>query len=248
MTEHTTGESRYRILMMGLALACFAPASPSQSIPDAGTRYGERCSAFGQAHLRHHSEFSNFAHVGQLRTDFATREVSNCIPRCFRPGNLLSLSAAFAGESQLSNGNRSFGRGAEGYSRYLGGAYADFVIGDYLTEGIFPVILHQDPRYFRRGKGSGWSRLGYSIGQIFWTHCDSGRTEFNYSEVVGNSAAVAISNIYYRDNRTAHDAVSLLAVQLGVDMATNVLKEFWQDVDRKFRPKHSIDADSLSRH
>lgn len=77
---------------------------------------------------------------------------------------------------------------------------------------------------------------------------DSGRTEFNYSEVVGNSAAVAISNIYYKDNRTAHDAVSSLAVQLGVDMATNVLKESWPDVDRTFRPKHSIDADSLSRH
>jgi hypothetical protein len=164
----------------------------------------------------------------------------------FDRGTVL-LAAAFAGQSQLSNDNRAFGQGVQGYAQYFGGAYADFVIGNYMTEGIFPTILHQDPRYFRRGKGSGLSRLGYAMGQIFWTHQDSGRTNFNFSEVVGNSTAVAISNIYYKDERTAHDAVSALAVQIGVDMATNVLKEFWPDFDRKFRRKHSDAADAASQ-
>jgi hypothetical protein len=156
------------------------------------------------------------------------------------------LAAAFAGQSQLSNDNRAFGQGVQGYAQYLGAAYADFVIGNYMTEGIFPVILHQDPRYFRRGKGSGLARLGYSMGQIFWTHQDSGRTNFNLSEIFGNSAAVAISNIYYKNGRTAHDAVSSLSMQIGVDMATNIMKEFWPDFDRKFRRKHSDQADAAS--
>ena len=154
------------------------------------------------------------------------------------------LAAAFAGQSQLSNDNRAFGQGVEGYAQYFGAAYADFVIGDYMTEGIFPTILHQDPRYFRRGTGSGMTRLGYSMGQIFWTHQDSGSGNFNFSEVFGNATAVAISEVYYKNNRTAHDAVSSLGVQLGVDMATNILKEFWPDFDRKFRRKHSDDADA----
>jgi hypothetical protein len=154
-----------------------------------------------------------------------------------------ALAAIFAGESMLNNDNRSFGHGVEGYSKYLGGAYADFAIGNYMTEGVFPTMLHQDPRYFRRGTGKVMSRLGYSMGQIFVTHRDSGRLDFNYSEIFGNSAAVAISNVYYKDNRTAHDAVSSLAVQVGVDMATNVLKEFWPDFDRKFRPKHTGESD-----
>jgi len=164
----------------------------------------------------------------------------------FDRGTVL-LAAAFAGESQLSNSNRAFGQGVEGYAQYFGGAYADFVVGNYMTEAIFPTILHQDPRYFRRGTGSGLSRLGYSMSQIFWTHQDSGRTNFNFSEVVGNSTAVAISNIYYKNERTAGDAVSSLVIQLGVDMATNVLKEFWPDFDRKFRRKHSNDADSANQ-
>ena len=149
------------------------------------------------------------------------------------------LAAAFAADAQLSNANPSFGRGVQGYSRYLGASYGDFVIGNYMSEAIYPALLHQDPRYFRRGIGSKWSRLGYSVRQIFWTHTDSDRTEFNYSEIVGNSTAVAISNAYYQDNRTAADAVTKLGMQIGVDMASNVLKEFWPDVSRRFSRKHS---------
>ena len=151
----------------------------------------------------------------------------------------IALAAAFAGESQLSNSNRSFGQGVEGYAHYFGTAYADLVIGDYMTEGIFPTMLHQDPRYFRRGKGSGVSRLGYAAGQIFWTHNDSGRSGFNYSEVGGNSTAVAISMAYYPENRDAKDAVSKLGSQLAVDMISNVLKEFWPEISKKMTRIHS---------
>jgi hypothetical protein len=151
----------------------------------------------------------------------------------------VGLAVLFGGEGQLTNANRSFGQGAAGFGRYFGTAYGDLAIGDYMTEGVFPSLLHQDPRYFRRSTGSGWSRLGYAMGQIFWTHRDSGGTQFNYSEVIGNSAAVAISNAYYPDNRTASSATSRLGMQLGVDMAANVLKEFWPDLERKFKRKHS---------
>ena len=148
------------------------------------------------------------------------------------------LAAAFAGEGQLTNSNKSFGQGAAGYGRYYGTSLADWVIGDYMTEAIYPTLFHEDPRYFRRGTGSKWSRLGYAVGQIFWTHTDSGGTQFNYSEIVGNSTAVAISNAYYPDNRTASDAVSKLGTQIGVDMASNILKEFSPDIYRKFSRKH----------
>jgi len=148
------------------------------------------------------------------------------------------LAAAFAADAQLTNANPSFGQGVRGYNRYFGASYGDFIIGNYMSEAIYPALLHQDPRYFRRGIGSKWSRLGYSIGQIFWTHTDSGRTQFNYSEIIGNSTAVAISNAYYSDNRNVTDAATKLGMQLGVDMASNVLKEFWPDVRRKFSGNH----------
>jgi hypothetical protein len=151
----------------------------------------------------------------------------------------LALAAIFGAENQLSNSNRAFGQGAAGFGRYMGASYGDFVIGNYMTEAVFPSLLHQDPRYFRRGTGGAWSRLGYAIGQtVLWTHNDSGRRQFNYSEWLGTSAAVAISNSYYADNRNARDNVSQLGVQIGVDTAANILKEFYPDIVRKFGHKH----------
>ena len=122
----------------------------------------------------------------------------------------VALGVLFAGEAQLMDSNPSFGQGVRGYARYFGTSYADYVIGDYMTEAIFPALLHQDPRYFRHGTGSGLSRLGYAAGQIFWTHNDSGRGQFNFSEIAGNSTAVAISMAYYPENRDVTDGVSRL--------------------------------------
>ncbi len=147
------------------------------------------------------------------------------------------LGAAFAGVGQLTDANPSFGQGVAGYARYFGTAYGDLAIGDFMTEAIFPTVLHQDPRNFRRGTGSGWSRLGYAVGQIVRTHSDTGRTQWNYSEVIGNSAAVAISNAYYPDSRDATSAAFKLISQLGVDAAGNILKEFWPDLNRKLSRK-----------
>jgi hypothetical protein len=155
----------------------------------------------------------------------------------FDRGTLI-LAGLFAADAQATNANRVFGQGVKGYAQYFGASYADFVIGNYMSEAIYPALLHQDPRYFRRGIGSGWSRMGYAIGQIFWTHTDSGQTQFNYSEMLGNSTAVAISNLYYQDNRSVANSGTKLGMQIGVDMASNVLKEFWPDVSRKLK-KHS---------
>lgn len=143
------------------------------------------------------------------------------------------LAAAFAGEGQLTNSSPSFGRGVKGYAHYLATSYGDWAIGDYMTEAIFPVMLHQDPRYFRKGTGGGFTRLTYAIGQIFWTHTDSGGHMFNFSEVGGNAAAAAISQSYYPDNRGAGTFASKLAIQIGVDMASNVMKEFYPDLRRR---------------
>ncbi len=147
------------------------------------------------------------------------------------------LAAAFAGEAQLSNAQPSFGSGASAYGRYFITSYADYAIGDVMTEGIFPAVFHQDPRYFRKGQGSGLTRVGYSIAQLFSTRTDSGQRAFNLSEIFGNATAVAISEAYYPDTRDASDAASKLGTQIGVDMASNLLKEFSPDIYRLFSRK-----------
>jgi len=156
----------------------------------------------------------------------------------FDPGNFL-VTGALAGIGQATNSTSSYGQGMAGYGRYFGSTFGDITIGNVMTTGVFPSLFHQDPRYFRRGTGSVWSRLGYAMGQVFVTHGDNKRTQFNFSEICGNSTAVAISNAYNPDNRTAGDAAGKLGLQFGLDMAGNILKEFVPDLSRKFHGGHS---------
>lgn len=148
------------------------------------------------------------------------------------------LAGLFAGKGFLANDTPAFGHGVSGFGKYYAAAYGDVAIGNFMTDALYPVMLHQDPRFFRRGTGSGWSRARYAVGQIFWTRNDSNHMQFNYSEVVGNATAAGIATAYYPDNRTVGAVASRWGIQLGIDMAGNVLKEFWPDLSGKLSRKH----------
>jgi hypothetical protein len=151
-----------------------------------------------------------------------------------------ALALIFGAQAQLAESSPSYGHGFSAYARYATASYADWAVGDLMTEGVYPALLHEDPRYFRRGEGGVWSRLGYAVKQIVWTHTDSGGSRFNLSEVLGNSTAVAISNLYYPDNRSFGSNAGKVGLQIGVDMASNILKEFSPDLDRAVsRKRHS---------
>jgi hypothetical protein len=146
-------------------------------------------------------------------------------------------SAAFALLYQIENQNPSFGQGMKGYAQRFATAYGDQMIGNMMTEGLVPVLTHEDPRYFRRGEGSLKGRTWYALTRIVISRTDSGHNEFNVSEWGGNAAAVAISNAYYPDTRTVSANVQRLFIACGTDAFSNVLKEFWPDVKRKLQRK-----------
>ena len=151
----------------------------------------------------------------------------------------LSLVAAGYGAlGQLTDQNPALGQGAKGYVNRFVRVYADQVIGNVLAEGGLPILLHEDPRYFRLGQGRFWRRVGYASSRVFVTRTDSGGMEFNYSEVVGNALAVGISNAYYPGSRNLGANFQKLTIQIGTDAFTNVLKEFWPDLKRKLPSQH----------
>jgi len=151
---------------------------------------------------------------------------------------LVLLAAGLAGIGQWTDQNPSFGQGMVGYAKRLVTGYADQAMGNIMTEGLFPVLLHEDPRYYRRGTGSTWSRTDYAFSRIFVTHTNSGSLRFNYSEWVGNAVGTAVSNAYYPDGRkTGNNAVKLME-QCGIDRISQVLKEFWPDIKHRFFEHH----------
>lgn len=152
----------------------------------------------------------------------------------FDPFSFL-ITGFYAGGSQLTNQYREFGQGATGYAKRYAGAFADNAVGNYMTEAIFPVLLHQDPRYFRMGPQSGfWKRVGYSASRVLVTRGDSGARQFNFSEVVGNAAAASISAAYYPpSSRHPEEVCEKWALNVGSDAGFNILKEFWPDMRHK---------------
>ncbi len=152
---------------------------------------------------------------------------------------VLPTSAAFAAVYQLENQNPSFGQGMKGYAQRLAAAYGDQMTGNMMTEGIFPTLLHEDPRYFRLGEGSTWARARHALISVMVTRTDSGGKRFNFSEWGGNAAASALANAWYPDTRTASDNAQKLVTQVGLDALSNVLKEFWPDVKRRVFGGHS---------
>ena len=65
----------------------------------------------------------------------------------------VALAVLFAGEAQLTNSTPAFGQGVKGYAQYLGTAYGDLVIGDMMTEAIYPVIASSGPALFSARDG-----------------------------------------------------------------------------------------------
>jgi hypothetical protein len=153
-------------------------------------------------------------------------------------------SAIYSSIYQLENSHPQFGQGIEGYAKRYLASSTDLAVGNFLSESIYPVILKQDPRYFAVGPGYGgvMKRTFYALTRVLICKSDTGKPAFNFSEILGNSTAVALSNLYYTDTRDVKDNVQSIGIQVGTDAFSNVLKEFWPDIKRKFVKKKTTPA------
>jgi len=144
------------------------------------------------------------------------------------------LAAGLAGLSQAMGSHERLGSGWEGYGKRLGTSVSDQLVGNFMTESVMPSLLHQDPRYFRRDHGGVWSRAGYAASRVFIAKSDKGNWTFNFSEVSGNAITAAVGNAYYPGERRLGDNVSRFGSQMAIDAFSQILKEFWPDVKRKY--------------
>ena len=148
------------------------------------------------------------------------------------------VAGALAGLAQLTDQHPQFGQGMKGYGKRLGGSVADNLIGNFLTESVMPSLLREDPRYFRRGRGGILSRTGYAASRVFVARNDRGKWTFNFAEVSGNAIGRSLGNAYYRGERRLGDNVERFYSQMATDAFSQILKEFWPDIKRKYFNHH----------
>jgi hypothetical protein len=144
----------------------------------------------------------------------------------FDPVSFLAV-AGVAGAEQYKDVFPEYGDGIEGYGKRYGAAFANHASGTLLGRAVYPSIFHQDPRYFYKGNGSIRSRMLYAISAAVIARGDDGRWKPNYSLVLGNFSAAAISNLYYpASDRGASLVLFNGLAGTGADAATNLIREF----------------------
>jgi hypothetical protein len=146
------------------------------------------------------------------------------------------LIGVIAGIEQSQNSFSGYGQGAQGYGKRYGASYANLVSGTFIGSAILPSVLKQDPRYFYKGTGSKRSRILYALANSVICKGDNGNWQPNYSSIVGNLAAGAISNLYYPAKD--RDGVGLTfeggAIGVGATAGANLIQEF---LIKKLTPK-----------
>jgi hypothetical protein len=133
-----------------------------------------------------------------------------------------------AGIEQKMNSYPEFGQGATGFAKRFGAAYGTAGTNVLITSVLAESVLHQDPRYFYRGRGSKMQRAWYAFTSAFRTMGDNGEWQPPYAGVIGTIASAEISQTYYPGSRTQYTLLgrSLMfhfAGQLGVNLAEEFL-------------------------
>jgi hypothetical protein len=143
-----------------------------------------------------------------------------------------------AGVSQLQNSTPEFKQGVAGYGRYYWHTFVDQTNENLWVGFLLPTALHHDPRYYTLGSGTPtqhngfMKRTGYALSRVVVTRTDAGGRAFNFSEVVGSGTAAGIANLYYPSSTRGWTKTGQRWVlNVGLDGATFIFKEFWPDIN-----------------
>ena len=147
----------------------------------------------------------------------------------------ITFTAFNAGVQQANNDLSGYGQGAAGYAKRLGAGLAYVSSSSFFRTYLFPSLLHQDPRYFRQGSGPFKSRLAHAVIRPVVTRKDSGGRTFNWSGLLGNTAASGLSNAYYpATERGVEPTFRRVATGIPFSVIDHLIDEFGPDLQKKF--------------
>lgn len=137
-----------------------------------------------------------------------------------------------AGIQQGTDQYPGFEQGSEAYAKRYAAAYATHFSAMFLGRAVLPSVLKQDPRYFYQGTGSTGSRLRHALAYSVVRKGNDGRSQPNYSGIIGSFAAGGLSYLYYpAGDRSAGSLVQNSLLGIAGQGVFGVFQEF---VLRKF--------------
>jgi hypothetical protein len=137
------------------------------------------------------------------------------------------IVAGTAGAEQYEGTYPGYGPGIEGYGKRFGAALADETTARMIGSAILPSILHQDPRYFYQGSGSIASRTFHAASFTFVARGDNGKSQPNYSHLLGSLASAGLANLYHpASSRSVGVTFQTFGIDVAGNIAGNIFREF----------------------
>ncbi len=222
-----------------LLLKSAAAAPVSSSLPDAPSAVAADPGAgagSGQAGMLSKepiaSDYAMVIQPGQKAPRISKRtEVLSGIRDSFTPAALIGWVAS-EGYTYVTNGSPNYPQTGKGFAQGLGAAAARATSENIFDEAILAPILHEDPRYYRMGKGHNFFvRLGYAGTRGILTRTDGGRQTLNIANIGGNLAGSALTPVYYPPlNQSGTEVLKTFGGSVGGSALGFVVDEFLPDL------------------
>jgi hypothetical protein len=140
---------------------------------------------------------------------------------------ILGISAITVGADSHS----AYGPGLKGFGKSVGVSYLQDATGQFFGAFAIPVIVHQDPRYFRMPHAPFTKRLVYSISRTVVSRSDSGKSMPNYATLLNYPIGAELSNFYVPGISTnGASTVARIFTGYALDPVNNLINEFLPDV------------------
>lgn len=144
----------------------------------------------------------------------------------FDPSFLLRSGIVTIFDKSLSVGP-DYGRGVRGEAQLFGSNCASLASTFLLSDAIVPALVHQDPRYFRKGAGSAKSRIWWALRSEFVAFNDRGDQVPNYGVLVGFGLSTVLSDAYLPPkNVSVGKTFEGYSIKIGTNFGLNLLHEY----------------------
>ncbi len=162
------------------------------------------------------------------REKFQVFEHYTYSPRTFTNAGINSLL------DHVKHSNTEYETGSCGLAQRYGIELATGETSVFFERFLIPVLLKQDPRYFRDPRLPFAKRVLYSISRVLITRTDSGHQTFNASKIGGGLISQAIGDLYVPGrSQGLQPLTDRLTFNLARDAGTNLVHEFWPEIRHK---------------
>lgn len=142
--------------------------------------------------------------------------------------------------SQARNSRPNYGTDSGAFGERMGALAIKQTSQAFFSYGVFPALLHQDPRYYILGDTKPFGRrIAYSAVTVVITQNDQGNSVINWSRLAGIAAATALTTAYYPVvNHGFGNESKAYATSLGTAVLNSELHEFGGDIFHLIHHKH----------